>query len=241
MAWVEGILTGVGAAIVVEVGRHGRALVCSRRRPLTGDCLVVTWDPEDQDALFSIEFSRARQRGDFVSGEWWRVWPTHWHRHWQFSGYYVPHEAYVSLSYHALDSEAKTWDQFGRNGIMDLRVLAGSIQSGTFRTSKPLDDGKEVSHRRWEAPVVWYPATSPEARPLWDLIARESNLDAIQNRVRPRRVFRRIESCARRSDHPASWTEGMAHVAGIFDRTAPNAFVGERLRRESASNEESGD
>lgn len=96
LVWVVGIATSLIAGALWATLARFVARNTNGRGELAGYWYQVTYDPDNDENVWSVEVIEVKHHADRITGTMWRVWPEAFLRRWSFSG------EYSNLLYRAL-------------------------------------------------------------------------------------------------------------------------------------------
>jgi hypothetical protein len=135
---VLGIVCAVIGGGVLEYSKNLRASSPSKDSVIGRWYWQVTYRPGETNwrAIWSIELVRIYRDGEKIWGTMYRVYPAHFTRRWEFTGY-LRRERHLILNYRSIGKE------FGVDGTMQLGILTKRNWCGTFEAiPEPASEGR---------------------------------------------------------------------------------------------------
>jgi hypothetical protein len=227
MVLVVGIISSlIGAAvwaIVAYVIENKR----QRSGAAAGNWYQVTFDREDDEAVWSIEWVEALQKGETITGTMWRIYPEHFNRRWSFQG--RCRDKNISAQYWATRGN-------GGEGSMTLYMWGESTFLGRFKEERANSYGIGPSFVDFEGRIHWIEAKahSEDEPPVLARLREISEAEMVAHL--PRRICRRLTG---RLGDPLSQKIYRALAFGSClsgDLNGPLANEAERLRKASRDN-----
>lgn len=185
-AWLIGIGSGIIAAALLAFCKARYQAIRDLRGPLSGDWYQITYDPEDANKIWSVEWIEVKHHGDFLRGTMWRIFPRNFDRRWAFEG--RRRDSSVISVYWADRGE-------GGDGTMSLLKATPRKSIGRFWEYKPSINGNDIHYGDFSAPIQWVRTDGEtgarvleEVRKVPEPVLRE-NL--------PRRILKRVQRLLR--------------------------------------------
>ncbi|MFF1450664.1 hypothetical protein ACFVYF_21355 [Streptomyces sp. NPDC058274] len=217
------ILMGLFTALLGGTVWEGcRALFIAsgeRNGTLAGHWYQVTYDPDDEGRIWSIEWVEVKHRKGSVSGTMWRVYSRNFDRRWKFEGRYL--DSFVISSYWADRGD-------GKNGSMLLYRHNHSGCIGRFMQAQPRNIDFNLRHDGFSAHVEWIRLGSDSEVLVLGVL---SDVDREQLRHHlPARIYKRLVRQLALEAEPSEFWRSLSYGSALVDLSGPLAAEEERRR-----------
>jgi hypothetical protein len=223
---VVGIISSlIGAAVWAIV-----AYIIENQRQKSGvaagQWYQITYNPDDDKEVWSIEWVEALQKGETITGTMWRIYPEHCNRRWSFQG--RCHDTNIRAQYWATRGN-------GGEGSMKLYMWRRSTFLGNFEEERANSFGIGPSFVEFAAPIEWIEVHSEDEPLVLAELRKISEAEMVAHL--PRRICRRLTG--RLAEDPVSQKifRSLAFGTCLYgDLNGPLANEVERVRKAGKDN-----
>ncbi|MET8448691.1 hypothetical protein [Streptomyces sp. NPDC005209] len=217
------ILMGLITALIGGATWEGfRALFLARRQQhgaLAGHWYQVTYDPEDEGRVWSIEWVEVKHSKNSFHGTMWRIYSRNIDRRWKFEGRYI--DSFAISSYWADRGD-------GKNGSMLLYRHNQSGCIGRFMQAQPKNIDFNLRHEGFSAHVEWIRLGSESEVLVLGIVSEVDREELAQ--YLPGRIHKRLMRQLEIESTPSQFWRSLSYGSAMVDLSGPLAAEAERRR-----------